>query len=87
MWLERFLIIVPSLGHKYLSYSWGVYRPRPVEIIITIATFAAMSLLYVLFAKLVPIISVWELKVGAHPVRPHTIEEIDEAQGLWRIQP
>src|SRR6516165_652707 len=21
MWLERFLIIVPSLGHKYLSYS------------------------------------------------------------------
>ena len=87
MWLERFLIIVPSLGHKYLSYSWGVYRPRPVEIIITISTFAAMSLLYVLFAKLVPIISVWELKVGAHPVRPQTIEEIDEAQGLWRIQP
>jgi Ni/Fe-hydrogenase subunit HybB-like protein len=87
MWLERFLIIVPSLGHKYLSYSWGVYRPRPVEIIITISTFAAMSLLYVLFAKLVPIISVWELKVGAHPVRPQTIEEIDEAQGLWRTQP
>jgi molybdopterin-containing oxidoreductase family membrane subunit len=87
MWLERFLIIVPSLGHKYLPYSWGVYRPRPVEIIITISTFAAMSLLYLLFAKLVPIISVWELKVGAHPRRPQTAEEIDEAQGLWRTQP
>jgi Ni/Fe-hydrogenase subunit HybB-like protein len=87
MWLERFLIIVPSLGHKYLPYSWGVYRPRPVEIMITISTFAAMSLMYLLFAKLVPIISVWELKVGAHPVRPKTVEEIDEAQGLWRIQP
>jgi len=74
MWLERFLIIVPSLGHKYLPYSWGVYRPRPVEIIITISTFAAMSLLYVLFAKLVPIISVWELKVGAHPA--HTAETV-----------
>jgi molybdopterin-containing oxidoreductase family membrane subunit len=36
MWLERFLIVVPSLGHKYLPYSWGVYRPRPVEIMITI---------------------------------------------------
>ena len=23
MWLERFLIIVPALDHKYLSYSWG----------------------------------------------------------------
>ncbi len=64
MWLERFLIVVPSLSHKYLPYSWGHYRPRTVEIIITVATFAAMTLLYTLFAKLVPIISVWELKVG-----------------------
>ena len=45
MWLERFLIIVPSLGHKYLPYSFGTYRPQPVEIIITCATFAAISLL------------------------------------------
>jgi Ni/Fe-hydrogenase subunit HybB-like protein len=67
MWLERFLIVVPSLGHKYLPYSWGVYRPQPVEIMITISTFAAMSLLYVLFSKFVPIISIWEMKAGDHP--------------------
>src|SRR5262245_56925942 len=87
MWLERFLIIVPSLGHKQLPYSWGTYRPRPVEIVITIATFAAMSLLYTLFAKLVPIISVWELKAGAHPAHAETAAEIDEAHGLWRTHP
>ncbi len=40
MWLERYLIIVPSLGHKYLPYSYGCYAPQPVEIIITAATFA-----------------------------------------------
>jgi len=84
MWLERFLIIVPSLGHKYLPYSWGVYRPRPVEIMITISTFAAMALLYVLFAKLVPIISVWELKVGAQPV---AAKEHEEVHALWRTEP
>ena len=67
MWLERFLIIVPSLGHKYLPYSFGTYAPRPVEIIITLATFCAMTLLYILFAKVVPIISIWELKAGDHP--------------------
>src|SRR5262249_15641944 len=39
MWLERFLIVVPSLSHKYLTYTWGQYRPRPVEILITISTF------------------------------------------------
>jgi Ni/Fe-hydrogenase subunit HybB-like protein len=67
MWLERYLIIVPSLGHKYLPYTYSSYRPQPVEIIITTATFAAMCLLYVLFAKVVPIISIWELKAGDHP--------------------
>jgi len=66
MWLERYLIIVPSLGHKYLPYSYGSYAPQPVEIVITVATFAAMTLLYVLFAKTVPIISIWELKGGGH---------------------
>ena len=67
MWLERFLIVVPSLGHKFLPYAWGTYRPRPVEIMIMISTFAAMALLYTLFAKFVPVISVWELKAGEHP--------------------
>jgi molybdopterin-containing oxidoreductase family membrane subunit len=66
MWLERFLIIVPSLGAKYLPYSFGIYRPQPIEMIIAGATFAAMVLLYVLFVKVAPIISIWELKAGEH---------------------
>src|SRR6267142_18746 len=71
MWLERFLIIVPSLSHKYLSYSWGHYRPRLPEILLLISTFAAMVLLYVIFSKLVPIISIWEMKIGEHPKFAH----------------
>ena len=66
MWLERFLIVVPSLGYKFLPYSWGTYRPRPTEILITAATFAAIVLLYTLFAKFVPIISIWEMRAGQH---------------------
>jgi len=64
MWLERFLIIVPSLAHKQLPYSWGSYEPRPTEIVIMAATFAGMVLLYALFSKFVPIIAIWELKAG-----------------------
>ncbi len=64
MWLERYLIVVPSLAHRQLSYSWGTYWPQPVEITIMVATFAAMVLLYALFSKFVPIISIWELKAG-----------------------
>jgi Ni/Fe-hydrogenase subunit HybB-like protein len=86
MWLERFLIVVPSLSHKYLTYSWGHYRPQPVEILITISTFAAMALLYTLFAKLVPIISIWELKVGEDPFPAETQEQIRD-HPLWKAIP
>ncbi len=81
MWLERFLIIVPSLSHKYLPYSWGTYRPTWVELTITAGTFAGMAMLYMLFAKTVPIISIWELKAGQHPAAEqapalgHVVEE------------
>jgi molybdopterin-containing oxidoreductase family membrane subunit len=85
MWLERFLIIVPSLGHKYLPYSYGIYRPQPVEIIIAIATFCAMTLLYVLFAKFVPIISIWELKAGEH-TPPDLIPPATEEHALGDLK-
>ena len=85
MWLERFLIVVPALGHKYLPYSWGSYSPQPVEILVTISTVAAMILLYVLFAKFVPIISIWELKVGEQSRLP-TPEAMRE-HPLWQATP
>jgi hypothetical protein len=67
MWLERFLIVVPSLEHKFLPYSWGTYRPTWVEDTLMASSFGMMALLYLLFAKFVPMISIWELKVGLQP--------------------
>jgi Ni/Fe-hydrogenase subunit HybB-like protein len=64
MWIERFLIIVPPLEHKFLPYSWGSYRPTWVEITLMVAGFGMMGLLYLLFSKLVPMISMWELEAG-----------------------
>ncbi|PYV10664.1 MAG: polysulfide reductase, partial [Acidobacteria bacterium] len=64
MWIERFLIIVPTLAHPRLSFVRGSYTPRWPEITITIGTFAYFGLLYLLFTKLFPIISLWELKEG-----------------------
>src|SRR5688572_18173996 len=81
MWLERFLIIVPTLGHKYLPYSYGTYFPGPPEIAIAAATFFAMALLYVLFAKVIPIISIWELKAGEH-VSPKLVPPATEEHRL-----
>jgi Ni/Fe-hydrogenase subunit HybB-like protein len=68
MWLERYLIIIPTLSLPRLSASWGRYSPSWVEISITVATFAAMAALYLIFAKVFPIVSVWEFE-------PHEQEE------------
>jgi Ni/Fe-hydrogenase subunit HybB-like protein len=76
MWIERFLIVVPSLARKYLPYAWGSYRPSWVEITITVGTFAGMALLYLLFSKAVPIISIWELKLGWHK-KPETVPMLE----------
>jgi molybdopterin-containing oxidoreductase family membrane subunit len=84
MWLERFLIIVPSLGAKYLPFNFGTYRPRPVEITLTVATFGAMILLYLLFTKFSPIISIWELKAGAHPA-PELVPPATEEHKLGEL--
>ncbi len=68
MWLERYLIVAPTLGNPRMIAASGVYAPTWVEISITAATFAGMIVLYLLFSKLFPIISVWEFK-------PHPVEE------------
>jgi len=67
MWLERFLIIVPTLSFGRLPATWGQYAPTWVEISITTATFAAMGLLYLLFSKLFPIVSIWEFEPHVEP--------------------
>jgi len=68
MWLERFLIIIPTLSMPRLGAAWGKYSPSWVEISITVATFATMAALYLIFAKLFPIVSVWEFET-------HHVEE------------
>src|SRR5271165_5658243 len=71
MWLERFLIIIPTLATPRLAAAWGRYAPTWVEISISTATFAAMVMMYLLFSKLFPIISIWEFE-------PHPLEDEDE---------
>ena len=42
----------------------GVYTPSLVEISLTAAEFAAFVLLFIVFAKLFPLVSIWEIKEG-----------------------
>ena len=67
MWLERYIIVLPTLSNPRLpAASSNFYAPTLVELGITAATFAAMVFLYLIFAKLFPIIAVWEFKPHPH---------------------
>ena len=71
MWLMRYIIVVPTLSAPYLPVRPGVvlaYVPTWVEWSITAGGFAAFALMYLLFSKIFPIISIWELAPGPGPV-------------------
>ncbi|MEE8448481.1 MAG: NrfD/PsrC family molybdoenzyme membrane anchor subunit [Thermodesulfobacteriota bacterium] len=66
MFLERYLIIVPSLARQRFPAAWGSYFPSWVEISIMAGAFCGFALMYVIFAKIFPIIPIWEVKEGQH---------------------
>lgn len=64
MWLERFVIIVASLSHDYDPYVWGTYNFSPTELGITAGSFGFFLLLFLLFVRLLPVVSMTEMKQG-----------------------
>jgi molybdopterin-containing oxidoreductase family membrane subunit len=65
MWLERFLIIIPSFCEPRLPYARGAYTPSWVEWSMTAGLFAGFSLAFLLFSKFFPVISIWETEKEA----------------------
>ena len=61
MWIKRFVIVVPTLEVPLMPYEFGSYTPTWVEVSITAGTFAAFILILAIFAKVVPLISIWEV--------------------------
>jgi molybdopterin-containing oxidoreductase family membrane subunit len=62
MFFERFVIIVTSLSREYDPFSWGLYAPRWPEVSILLGSFALFFLLFLIFAKIFPVVSMWEVK-------------------------
>ncbi|OGL09352.1 MAG: hydrogenase [Candidatus Rokubacteria bacterium RIFCSPLOWO2_02_FULL_73_56] len=67
MWFERFNIIVPSLAHGFYPYTWGIFVPSPTDTGIVIGSFAWFFLLFLGFIKLMPSLSIVEVKETLPP--------------------
>ena len=62
MWFERFVIIATSLQRDYLPSTWSGYKPTLVEIGALIGGFGLFFTLFLLFCRLLPMISMFEIK-------------------------
>ena len=74
MWLERFIIVIPTLSFPRLPFPHTVYTPTWVEMGEFAGSLALFALFYLLFTKVFPIISIWEIREG----REEGVKEVEE---------
>jgi Ni/Fe-hydrogenase subunit HybB-like protein len=62
MWFERFVIVVSSLSRDYLPAAWDYFRPTMIDVGLFVGSIGIFLTLMLLFCRLLPTISVAELK-------------------------
>jgi Ni/Fe-hydrogenase subunit HybB-like protein len=62
MYTERFLIVATSQSRQYLPDAWGLYIPSLVEISILVGTVGLFTTLFLIFVKIFPSVSIYEVK-------------------------
>jgi molybdopterin-containing oxidoreductase family membrane subunit len=62
MWLERFVIVITSLAQDFLPSSWGIYVPTRWDWATFIGTIGFFTLCFLLFIRVMPMISIAEMK-------------------------
>jgi molybdopterin-containing oxidoreductase family membrane subunit len=77
MWIKRYMIIVPALARPFVAQEWTPYNPTWVEWAITIAASAGFILAFTIFAKIIPMISLWELEEERHK-KAMILSELEE---------
>lgn len=85
MWMERYIVIVPTETRPRLLYELviGTYYPTWIEAAITVALFSGMILLYAVFTRYFPVVPVWEtaeVVEGAVETAPR------RRLGIWRAE-
>ncbi len=71
MWLERYNIVVPTLTRPRLPTPPTNYLPTWVEWSVLLGSFGMFALLYVIFSKVFPIVSIWEVREGEEVAAQH----------------
>jgi Ni/Fe-hydrogenase subunit HybB-like protein len=71
MWFERFVIVVTSLSRDFLPAAWDYYTPTIWDISTFVGSFGLFFTLFLLFIRLLPMISMAEVKGVLPQADPH----------------
>lgn len=66
MWTERFVIVVTSLHRDFMPTAWGRYQPTIFDWSTLLGTMGFFLLCFFLFVRLVPMISMSEVRELVH---------------------
>lgn len=75
MWLERFVIVVQSLSKDFLPSSWHLYTPTIFDILTFVGTIGVFLMLIFLFLRVLPSISIFEMRELVHKESHHSTAE------------
>jgi len=62
MWLERYVIIVSSLAQYFLPSSWSIFHATRWDCATYVGTIGLFLFLFFLFIRLLPMISIFEVR-------------------------
>ncbi len=62
MWLERFVIVVPTLSHAWMPSEWGVFYPTLWDWATLAGSIGLFLTLFFIFLRLFPIVSIAEMR-------------------------
>jgi len=75
MWLERFVIVVTSLHRDFLPSSWDMYYPTIWDFMTLFGTIGLFLTLMFVFVRVLPLISVFEMRTLLPEARPKPSSE------------
>ena len=67
MWFERYVIVVSALHRDFIPSSWGMYDFKTMDWLLTIGSFGWFMSMFLLFARVLPTICMFEVKAVMHP--------------------
>ncbi len=69
MWLERFIIVITSLHREFITSQWGMYYPTVWDWATFIGSLGLFMLFFLLFVRLLPVVSIHEVRKLIHEMR------------------